>query len=45
MALVIKKRELEDGVDKCQGELARSFEETAQQLQASLDGRVEDLNA
>lgn len=43
--LMHRKRELEARAVKCQVELARSFEEAAQQLQASIDGRVEDTAA
>lgn len=45
MELVRKKRELEATVDKCQLELARSFDEASQQLRASIEGRIEDLSA
>lgn len=39
-----KRRELEARIDKCQSELGRSLDEAAQQLQVSIEGRVEDLS-
>lgn len=43
--LTRKKQELETGINDCVANLAKSFQEAAQQVQASVDGRMEDLSA